>query len=212
MPGRPIDALAARYDAWFEAHPAAYASELNLLRRLLPAEGVGLDVGVGPGRFAAALGLDFGVDLAPGMLALAAGRGVRVARGRAESLPFRGGAFARVLSVTTLCFVENPAAMLAEIHRVLKPGGTLVLGMLDCGGPAGMRYFEAQSGGAFFRHARRETADEVDGLLRRAGFTGPEWWQTVSTMPEAMRAEEAAAPGHGTGIFAACRAVRHGTG
>lgn len=208
MPTRPFDPLAARYDAWFDAHPAAYASELNLLRRLVPNEGVGLDVGVGPGRFAAALGLDFGVDLSPGMLALAAGRGVRAVRGRAESLPFADGAFARVLSVTTLCFVQKPAAMLAEAHRVLGAGGTLVLGMLDCGSPAGRSYFEAQAGGAFFRHAVRHTAAEVDDWVRRAGFAAPEWWQTLAAMPEAMRAEEAAMPGHGKGVFAACRAVR----
>jgi len=203
-----FDALAARYDAWFDAHPAAYASERDLLRRLLPTEGVGLDVGVGTGRFAAALGLEVGVDLSPGMLRLAAGRGVPVALSRAERLPFADGAFARVLSVTTLCFVADPAAMLAEAHRVLMPGGVLVLGMLDCGSPAGRAYFDAQAAGAFFRHARRETAAKVDALLRGAGFTAPEWWQTLTAQPDEAREAEAAVPGHGKGVFAACRAVR----
>lgn len=206
--GTSFDALAARYDAWFDAHPAAYASERELLRRLLPPGGGGLDIGVGTGRFAAPLGLAVGVDVAPGMLRLAAGRGVRVVRGRAECLPFADGAFARALCVTTLCFVEDPAAMLAEARRVLAPGGVLALGMLDAGSPAGRAYIDAQSSGAFFRHARRETADEVDALLRRAGFAAPEWWQTLTVPPDEARAPEAALPGHGRGVFAGVRCAR----
>ncbi len=44
---------------------------------------------------------------------------------RAEALPFRDGAFDTVTSGFALCSVEDPATALAEVTRVLAPGGTL---------------------------------------------------------------------------------------
>jgi ubiquinone/menaquinone biosynthesis C-methylase UbiE len=44
---------------------------------------------------------------------------------RAEALPFRDGAFDTVSCGFVLCSVEDPAATLAEVTRVLAPGGTL---------------------------------------------------------------------------------------
>ena len=44
-----------RYDEWFVRHAAAYQSELLAVRALLPWRGLGLDIGVGTGRFAAPL-------------------------------------------------------------------------------------------------------------------------------------------------------------
>ena len=47
----PFEAHAARYDAWFERHQAAYVSELLALRSFVPLSGRGLEIGVGSGRF-----------------------------------------------------------------------------------------------------------------------------------------------------------------
>jgi ubiquinone/menaquinone biosynthesis C-methylase UbiE len=48
---------------------------------------------------------------------------------RAEALPFRDGAFDTVLSSLVLCSVDDPGRALAEIQRVLRPGGTF--GMME---------------------------------------------------------------------------------
>jgi ubiquinone/menaquinone biosynthesis C-methylase UbiE len=50
--------------------------------------------------------------------------------GRAERLPFEGERFDVVLAVTVLCFVHEPRAAVAELARVLRPGGVVVLGEL----------------------------------------------------------------------------------
>jgi ubiquinone/menaquinone biosynthesis C-methylase UbiE len=52
-------------------------------------------------------------------------RGARLVQGRAEALPFRDGAFDTVVSGLVLCSVGDPARGLAEVHRVLRPGGAL---------------------------------------------------------------------------------------
>jgi SAM-dependent methyltransferase len=50
-----------------------------------------------------------------------------VAHAPAEALPFADGAFDTVVSTLVLCTVPDPAAAIAEVRRVLRPGGRLLL-------------------------------------------------------------------------------------
>jgi ubiquinone/menaquinone biosynthesis C-methylase UbiE len=43
--------------------------------------------------------------------------------GRAEALPFESGSFDSVVATLTLCSVQDPAAALREVRRILRPGG-----------------------------------------------------------------------------------------
>ena len=54
------------------------------------------------------------------------GRDAEVARAPAEALPFEESSFDAVVSTMVLCTVPEPAAAIAEIRRVLAPGGSLV--------------------------------------------------------------------------------------
>jgi ubiquinone/menaquinone biosynthesis C-methylase UbiE len=55
------------------------------------------------------------------------GARVAVVAGRAEELPFADASFDAAVSAFVLCTVADPAAALAELRRVLVPGGTLLL-------------------------------------------------------------------------------------
>jgi SAM-dependent methyltransferase len=52
---------------------------------------------------------------------------VEVVTGTAEAAPFPDESFDVVVSAFMLCSVAHPPAVLAEVRRVLKPGGKLVL-------------------------------------------------------------------------------------
>jgi ubiquinone/menaquinone biosynthesis C-methylase UbiE len=54
------------------------------------------------------------------------GRRASVVRAPAEVLPFDAGSFDTVVSTLVLCTVEGPERALAEIERVLRPGGALL--------------------------------------------------------------------------------------
>lgn len=88
-----------------------------------------LDLGCGTGRNLALLRgrQAVGVDPCPESLQAARHRapGAWLVRARAEHLPFRAATFDIVLSGLVFCSVEEPAAGLAEIRRVLRPGGRL---------------------------------------------------------------------------------------
>jgi SAM-dependent methyltransferase len=169
-----FDRLAGRYDAWYEgpAGGVLLPLEVATLAPLLGSAGrPRLEIGVGSGRFAQALGVEVGLDPAPAPLVLARGRGVAPVLGVGERLPFLDGAFGAVLMVVTLCFADDPAAMLVEARRVLAPGGRLVLGMVFAGSPWGEWYRrKGEEGHPFYSAARFLGREAVAEMLRGSGF------------------------------------------
>ena len=100
-----------------------------------------LDVATGTGLVAAELSRRadcrvVGLDQSQDMLAVAARRGASLlVRGRAERLPFADATFDRVTFTYLLRYVDDPAATLRELSRVLRPGGRLAA--LEFGVPSG---------------------------------------------------------------------------
>ncbi len=96
-----------------------------------------LDVGCGPGYLAAEIagevgpeGLVEGVDPSPAMLAIAARRALanmELSAGDALSLPAGDSSFDAAVATQVYEYVEDIAAALGEVRRVLRPGGRLVV-------------------------------------------------------------------------------------
>ncbi|MCC6741874.1 MAG: methyltransferase domain-containing protein [Planctomycetia bacterium] len=91
-----------------------------------------LDVGCGTGRnfpllARGGVGALAGCDVSARSLAKAAGRGAAVAQADAARLPYRDGAFDRVLCTYVLTSVDGWRRALDELVRVLRPGGRLVV-------------------------------------------------------------------------------------
>ncbi|MBA2537553.1 MAG: methyltransferase domain-containing protein [Actinobacteria bacterium] len=103
---------------------------------LAPLEGDVLEVGVGTGRNlphyvrarrVVAIEPDSGMaKRLPERLA-AAKIPVEVVSASAERLPFPDASFDAAVSTFVFCSVDDPAVALAEIHRVLRPGGRFIL-------------------------------------------------------------------------------------
>ncbi|NLZ29470.1 MAG: class I SAM-dependent methyltransferase [Methanomicrobiales archaeon] len=166
-----FDRFPEEYDRWFEDHRAAYHAELARVRRLLPRpDSRAIEVGVGSGRFAAPLGIPLGLEPSLPLARMARERGVDVIRGRGEAIPIRDGACSSALLVTVICFLDDPVAVLREVHRILVPGGTLVVGFLEREGEVARKYLHDGDKHRFLSHARFSSSGEVQGLLGRTGF------------------------------------------
>jgi SAM-dependent methyltransferase len=135
------------------------------------------------------------------MLAYAAARGIETVDGVAENLPFADGSFDHALVVTTICFVDSPAQMLAEARRVLKPGGRLVIGFIDRESTLGQHYLAHQAESDFYREATFHSADEVAQLLVDAGFSIGAWCQTLARPLAETREIEPLRAGQGQCAF-----------
>ncbi|HWD01539.1 MAG TPA: class I SAM-dependent methyltransferase [Amycolatopsis sp.] len=151
-----------------------------------------LDLGCGDGALLEVLGKRgaeklAGLDLSPGQVEVAVKRldsaDVRV--GRAQELPFADGEFDTVVSLMALMLMTDVEQVVPEIARVLKPGGTLAMGIGGGGYEAlGVFLKVARPLFAVVPQARRvpsagdprtRTREGLDALLGPAGFEPLAW-------------------------------------
>jgi len=169
----PFDSLAAEYDAWFEDEGRlVFAIEIKAFRTvlsLLPKPW--LEVGVGSGRFAQVLGIENGIDPSVKLLEMATSRGIRTSLARGEDHFFNKETFGTVFLIAALCFVDSPIAVLHEAHRILKPEGKIVLGLVLRESPWGKFYqIKKQEGHRFYKYATFYSYQEVEKLITYSGF------------------------------------------
>lgn len=203
-----FERYAQDYDAWFERNSAAYDAELRAVKAALPPSGVGLEIGVGTGRFAAPLGIRVGVDPSPAMAAIARVRGIEVVIGKAEHLPFSNEQFDYALMVTTICFVDDLGTAFREAARVLKPNGSLVIGFLDRDSPLGKQYAARKDRDPFYRRARFYPVAEVGCQLEKAGFSDLVVSQAIFCSSGLAPEEHPVKLGYGEGSFVVMKARR----
>lgn len=147
-----------------------------------------LDVACGTGvvaREAARRGADVvGLDRNAGMLAVARRLGPRIAwrAGLAEKIPFADDSFDAVTCQFGLMFFEDRAQALAEMMRVLRPGGRLVATVWDSlertpgyRAMAGLlqRLFGDETAALLRAPFVLGEAAELRGLLKSAGIPNP---------------------------------------
>jgi SAM-dependent methyltransferase len=122
-----VPGLAGGVLEWLDAHPG---------ERIL-------DLGCGDGQLTARLAdagaIVRGFDASAEMAAAARARGLEVAEGSAESLPYPDASFDAVFSNAALHWMRNQDAVLSQVHRVLKPGGRFVAEMGALGNIAAIR-------------------------------------------------------------------------
>src|SRR5215831_13594755 len=162
--GAFVHGLAGGVLEWLNAEPSEYI----------------LDLGCGDGqltlRIAESGARVLGVDASPQMVAAARERGVEAEPAQAEKLPFRDGAFDAVFSNAVLHWVRDQDAMMAQVYRVLKPGGRFVAEM---GGHGNVAAIHVALTAILERHGfgDRErgvnyypTTDSYSERLKRHGF------------------------------------------
>ena len=166
--------LAGKYDAWFETERgrAIFRAEVDCISCLLSVlSRPWLEIGVGTGRFAAALGIDEGVDPSPAVLEYAGRRGIRTRIGSAEQLSYESGVFGATFLIVTICFLTEPVPALNECVRVLKSNGYLIIGLVPKDSPWGKEYLrKGAQGHPFYSAATFYTSGEIIELAGKAGF------------------------------------------
>jgi ubiquinone/menaquinone biosynthesis C-methylase UbiE len=135
-----------RWRQYWDTHSASYDREMRFFDRVLfkdsrawvcsQAMGETLEVGVGTGLnlpfYSRAVRLT-GIDLSPAMLAIARRQApqldhaVELREADAHALPYPDDAFDTVVCTFSLCAIPDDRQAIAEMYRVLRPAGRLLL-------------------------------------------------------------------------------------
>jgi len=201
-----FDRYYKKYDAWYEKNKFAYFSELEALKRVIPKQERGLEIGVGTGRFAVPLNITLGIDPSHNMIEIASQRGVNVRWGFGEDLPFLESSFDYIAIIITICFVDDPLKVLKEARRILKRDGELILGIIDKDSFLGKFYQKKKS--IFYKSAHFFSVRELVNLLKESGFDKFSYYQTLFTFPDKIKSIERSRKGFGKGGFVVIRAKK----
>ena len=198
--GDPID-VSAGYALWADRYDEAANPLLDVEAPIVtaaierwPRPARVLDVACGTGRHAArlaALGHDVtGIDGSPAMLARAraAVPSARLVDGPMAPLPFADGEFDAALCCLALSHCPDPGPPLAELGRVVRPGGPVLVSdfhpvMVLLGGQAG---FRAADGHAHFVPSYAHTTGPMLRALDAADLgvlacDEPAWTRAAAT-------------------------------
>ena len=220
MAGKQLfDDWSGRYDRWFDTPVGKavlrYEKEL-ILDLLRPVRGERiLDAGSGTGIFTREFldrGADVvGLDISWAMLRRAAANNEafsrRMVAADMASLPFADGLFDKTASVTALEFIEDEKGAVAELFRVARPGGIVVIATLNSLSPWAVRRRENARrdresifNRVYFRSpAELLAAAPVPGIVRTAVHFGKE------DDPAELDRIERGGQGRETGAFVAAR-------
>ena len=206
-----FETSAEQYEDWFEKHPATYKSEINAIRNALP-EGWrnmrGMEIGIGTGRFAIPFNIHEGVEPAVAMRKIAEAKNIHAVEGTAENLPFDKETFDFALMVTTICFVDDPDKSCKEAYRIIKPGGSLIIGIVNKNSELGQEYEARKQTSRFYKDATFFTVEDIIKLLSNSGFTDLKFQQTLTAHPNELTEPEQAIPGYDNGAFVAISGTR----
>ena len=198
--------FANEYDQWFDKHSNFYQSELLAMKQAIPAQGVGIEIGVGTGRFAGSLNIQCGVEPSESMAQIAKQRGIKIINAVAENLPVENHSYEFATMVTTDCFLHDISKAFSEVHRILKPGGEFIVGLIDRNSELGKKYERQKATNKFYRDAHFHSATEITGFLSQAGFQNLYYWQTLINTNENMI--EQPQTGYGKGSFVVIKGIK----
>jgi len=176
-PVGPVPAAVGRALAPLIDAVPALGLHLALLLRHLPPPTPGmslLDVGCGDGlalQVLAGIGWRVqGQDVDPKAVAVATARGLQVRQGLLHQCGFADGSFDAVTSSHVLEHVHEPVPFLAEMHRLLRPGGTLVAVTPNVRSANHERFGRAWLSLDPPRHLVLFTPQALEAVAARAGF------------------------------------------
>ncbi len=181
--GRLFDEWPEKYDRWFESPIGAlvkkYENELFLdLLQPRPGERI-LDVGCGTGVFTLNIltsgprvtGLDISIPMLKRAEQKTEGYPFRSVAGDMSFLPFSDECFDKVVSMTALEFIANGRDAVADLFRVTRKGGVVVVTTLNSLSPwAARRKKAADKGHALFERMIFRSPDEMRAISPVKGF------------------------------------------
>jgi ubiquinone/menaquinone biosynthesis C-methylase UbiE len=151
-----------------------HRTRYKIIMSFLKDEGDILDIGCGSSRIIQKLKGAVGLDISLKKLRYLRRRGIRLAKGDINRLPFKDASFSTVICSQVIEHVPVDDEIYREMHRVLKPGGVLAIGTPDYGRVSWWIleyiYGKVAPGAYADEHITHYTSASLARTLRENGF------------------------------------------
>jgi dolichol-phosphate mannosyltransferase len=162
------------FDSWIPLQRYWQRARFHIVHEFVPDHGRVLDIGCGSSRIVQTLPRAVGMDLAVRKLRWLRGPGRLLIQADMSHLPFADGGFDAVVCSEVIEHIPRDRVRLAELVRVIRPGGTLVLGTPDYGRrlwrALEWAYGKVFPGGYVKEHINRYTYASLRAELEELGF------------------------------------------
>lgn len=202
----PFDKYSIDYEKWFEEHEYVYKSELKAVGHFIPKDKKGIEIGIGSCRFAIPFNIKVGVEPSIAMRNYSIKHGLKVYDGIAENLPLKDASYEFALMVTTICFIDDVRKAFLEINRILKSGGSFIIGFIDKTSLIGKKYERLKQNNKFYRFATFYSVDDVVNYLKETNFKNIRIIQTIFGNLSEIKEVQKFREGYGEGSFAVIKA------
>lgn len=209
---KPFDTYTDDYEKWFVDNPFLFASELEAIKKVIPENKQGIEIGLGSGLFASKLGIYEGIEPSEPMRKKAISRNIKVVDSVAENLPYPDQSKDFALMVTVICFVDSVTETFKEAYRVLKDEGSLIVAFIDKDSPMGKAYEKNKYKSNFYKEATFFSTSQVSELLKQQNFTIEKIYQTIYGDVSKITSPQKPLEGYGQGSFVVIKAKKKGIG
>lgn len=184
----PFDKYAKDYDKWYDRNKFIFLSEINCIKKAINFKtNNSLEIGVGTGRFAKALGIDYGIDISENALKIAQKRGIKTFKSKADNLPFEDEKFGSVFIIFTVCFLKTPFKAVKESVRVLRKKGKIIIAMINGNSDMGRYYKKKRKENIFYKKAKFYSPKTIINILKKTGIKKIETYQTLFINPKLIK-------------------------
>jgi len=203
---KPFDNHLEEYEKWFVDNHFVFQSELNAIRKAIPSEKRGIEIGIGSGIFAQPLGIKTGIEPSKAMREKAKTRKINAVDAVAENLPYPDSSIDFALMVTSVCFLDDIYKSFYEVNRIISTNGYFIIGFVDKNSPLGKIYWEQKNESIFYKNATFYSTNEILGILKNSGFEIKSIYQTVFGKLDEIKQVQEVKPDYGEGSFVVVKA------
>ncbi len=169
-----FDAAAKEYDSWYDTALGKHVDDVETACAFKWIDALKashfLDVGCGTGNFSRKLtdkGHQVtGIDISNNMLDIARNKVPEASFYEMDvyDLKFEDNTFDNVISMAAFEFIEYPDKAITELMRVVKPGGTVIIGAIHLDSPWGELYTSEAFKESVFSHAFLKTFSDFEDI------------------------------------------------
>ncbi len=174
-----FDKMAETYEGWFQKNNLIFKSELDAIKDIASdLSGDKIEIGVGTGNFAIALGIADGVEPSLEMGKIATSKGINVITNSAEEFTI-DKQYDVAFMITVDCFLTDICKAFLNIKKAIKSDGHLIMAFLNIDSTFGKKWYSEKKNHPAYIDAKFNMYTKISNQLKECGYEIVDTRQTI---------------------------------